>query len=147
MATGRKTELPPGWATNPGGFLVRLKEGHMVPDCQWNVDGADGVTGPCGRSAPHARTLWNGALVFACGKHRRQMQEYAVPLVARRVGARGDEPAVMRPMEIWSPLYLDVIGAAEPVEHPVHLDMTGGACWCGATPEGDGWTGGKPTDP
>ena len=81
------------------------------------------------------------------------MEDLARPLVA--MGSRG--AVVMKPMLLDAPNYRWVPGAADPVEHPIHIEMLlqelgeSTICWCGAKPKQNEqgrtqWEGGKPTD-
>lgn len=150
---GKKTELGPGWAHNGRGFTFQ-HDGKAHPATCQEVTGQDPETGEsraCGITARYARTLWDAGVVFCCGRHRDRMEEFARPLVA--MGSRG--AAIMRPL-IAAPLQWEVPGAAEPVEHPVHVGVREDGdgqtlCWCGAA-MGTGefgqtaWTGGEPVD-
>ena len=81
------------------------------------------------------------------------MEDFARPLVA--MGSRG--AVVMKPMLLDAPNYRWVPEAADPVEHPIHIEQLlqgpeePTICWCGAKPkQKEGarteWEGGKPTE-
>ena len=151
---GRKIELGLGWAHNPSGF--RFEHGGQTHQahCQENVGTGshDEPARACGARARYARTIWDAGVLFACGRHVDQMEDFARPMVA--MGSRG--AAVLRPV-IAAPLRWDVPGAADPPEHPVHVGVRETEdgrieCWCGAMmvsglPAAPVWTGGKPVDP
>ena len=91
-------------------------------------------------------------MLFSCGLHWRSTEKlFARPVVA--IGSHG--AAVIKPIMLEAPHHRWVPGAAEPVEHPVHIRMEPEPgrveCWCGAVPrEGKNgrtvWEGGKPID-
>ena len=148
----RQPELEPGWAHNPRGFMIEVGGKTFTTFCQetMRVD-EQGEPVACGKPPRYARTLWSGGVVFSCGLHRRRMEDFARPVVA--MGSPG--AAVMRPIMLEAPHHRWVPGAAEPIEHPVHIDLQPEPgrveCWCGAVPrEGKYgrtvWEGGKPTD-
>ena len=81
------------------------------------------------------------------------MEDLAQPIVVR--GSRG--AMVMKPILLDAPSYRWVPGAADPVEHPIHIELLQlkqeepAGCWCGAKPRQNRrgrteWEGGKPTD-
>ena len=118
--------------------------------------GEDAQPLACGKRARYARTLWSGGVIFACGRHRRSTESLARPVVAQGMGAEGYRAVVMRPLITGAPDHRQVPGAAEPVEHPVHIALIlqegeEPACWCGALPGQNGngltrWEGGKQLD-
>ena len=149
-------ELPPGWAYKAQGFTIQVGEKTLRPDCQANMGpGRDGTNRRCDKTGRYARTLWNGATIFSCGRHRKKIEQFAQPYIAQRLGGRGPIVEVIKP-HMEGPDYREVPGAAEPAEHPRHLELELEPgmieCWCGAKREPgpeDGravWKGGKPTD-
>lgn len=152
---GKKNNLEQGWAHNPAGFTFQHGGESHEATCQATTCQATKKSGQeagaCSVRARYARTLWDAGVIFSCGRHRDRVQDFARPLVA--MGSRG--PAIMRPI-IEAPLWWDVPGAVEPVDHPVHImvretEQGETLCWCGAVP-GAGehgqvtWTGGNPLD-
>ncbi len=149
----RQRELPPGWAYNPKGFVIHLDERIIHPFCQETMlVNEEGEPTACGKKPRYVRTLWSGGTVFSCGRHLNRMEDLARPVVG--MGSRG--AVVMQPVLLDTPSYRWVPGAADPVEHPVHIELIHGleeptACWCGAEPRQNErgqteWEGGKPTD-
>ena len=148
-------DLPRGWAYNSRIFHIDAnQDGFITALCQktvWTKEQEEQTA--CAKRARYARTLWSGNVVFSCGRHLDDIEEFARPLIA--MGSRG--PAVIRPIMLEAPHHLSVPGAAEPVEHPVHiglkLETEDGRveCRCGATTRENEhgitvWDGGKPLD-
>ena len=150
----RGSELEPGWAHNPKGFVIHLDEKIIHPFCQKTMlVNEEGEPIACGKKARYVRTLWSGGTVFSCGRHLNMMEDLTKPLVA--MGSRG--AVVIKPILLDTPNYRWVPGAADPVEHPVHIELLQqkqeehAICWCGAKPKQiergrTQWEGGKPTD-
>ena len=152
--TVKERELPgPGWTRNPMGFIVKLERGSLMPFCQKTVT-RRGEREACGRNPEYARTMWDAGVVFACGRHLADMENYARPL--RSVNSNGGPVVIINGERMARPHYLDVPGATEPGEHPAHVETETEpgrrACWCGAVPTRDErgrvvWEGGRPLDP
>ena len=153
LSEPRGNELRPGWAHNPKGFVIQLDGKIIHPFCQETMQvKEDGEPIACGKKPRYVRTLWSGGTVFSCGRHLNMMEDLARPLVA--MGSRG--AAVVKPILLDAPSYRWVPGAADPIEHPVHIELLQGPeepaiCWCGAKPRQNErgrteWEGGKPTD-
>ena len=153
QARARQDKLPQGWAYNRLVFQIDANQnGFIAASCQkatWTREQEEPTA--CAKRARYARTLWSGNVVFSCGRHIDDVEEYARPLIA--MGSRG--PAVVRPIMLEAPHHLSVPRASEPVEHPVHFGLeteAGGVeCWCGAMSSENEhgvtvWEGGKPLD-
>ena len=151
----RGSKLRSGWAHNPKGFVINLDGRTIHPFCQETMRvNEEGEPIPCGKKPRYVRTLWSGGTLFSCGRHLNRMEDLAKPLVA--MGSRG--AAVTKPVLLDAPSYRWVPGAADPVEHPVHIEMLQGpeeeepaTCWCGTEPRQNErgrteWAGGKPTN-
>ena len=148
------SEPGPGWAHNPKGFVIHLDGKIIHPFCQETMRMNEaGEPIACGKKPRYVRTLWSGGTVFSCGRHLNMMEDFAKPVVA--MGSRG--AAVMKPILLDAPNYRWVPGAADPVEHPVHIEqlLQGieeiASCWCGAKRRQNElgrteWEGGKPID-
>ena len=151
----RGSELEPGWAHNPKGFVIHLDGKIIHPFCQQTkrFKNEEGEPIACGKKPRYVRTLWSRGIVFSCGRHLNMIEDLSTPLVA--MGSRG--AVVIKPILPDAPNYRWVPGAADPVEHPVHIELLRqkqeehAICWCGAKPKQNErgrtqWEGGKPTD-
>ena len=109
--TVKERELPgPGWARNPMGFIVNLERGSLMPFCQKTVT-RRGEREACGRNPEYARTMWDAGVVFACGRHLADMENYARPL--RSVNSNGDPVVIISGERMARPTGLLVRGGPD----------------------------------